>query len=329
MGAEGTGPSVNPVFPMFVGSGRSGTTLFRNIFDAHPDLAMTHEAHFVLPMALQRRRLITPSGFDSGRFLTRLYANPNFVRQGLPEPVVRAALEAGAPVTFADAVRIVFATYAAERGKRRYGDKTPGYVTHLGLLGELFPEARFVHIIRDGRDVAMAYLDRAEWGPSTMADAALYWRSRVGRGRSAGRRLGPSRYREVRYEDLVDDPEAVTRELCAFLDLDFRPQMLEFHRRGEDFAASTPHPEAFRGLSQPVTKGMRDWRLQMTPSDVALVEAIAGDLLADLGYDVTGTGGGGRLRATALVANAAWQVKRGAARLQPDVRRLRRRLRSS
>lgn len=326
MGAEGTASALNPVFPMFVGSGRSGTTLFRNIFDSHPDLAMTHEAHFVLPMALQRRRLETASGIDIERFVARLYANPNFVRQGLEEPAVRAALDAASPATFADAVRTVFAAYAAQHGKRLYGDKTPGYVTHMGLLGELFPEARFVHIIRDGRDVAMAYLDREEWGPSTMADAALYWRSRVGRGRDAGRRLGPDRYREVRYEDMVDDPEAVTRELCEFLGLDFHPVMLEFHRRGTEFAAGTPHPDAFRGLAQPVTKGMRDWRTQMAPDDVALVEAIAGDLLSDLGYDVTGTAAGARLRAKATAAAAGWQAKRLAARLQPVLRKARKRL---
>lgn len=317
---------MNEVFPIFVGSGRSGTTLFRNIFDSHPELAMTHEAHFVLPMALERRRLETSSGVDAERFVARLYANSNFVRQGLPEPAVRAALNAAAPATFADAVRAVFATYAAQRGKRLYGDKTPGYVTHLRLLGGLFPEARFVHIIRDGRDVAMAYLDRDEWGPSTMADAALYWKSRVGRGREAGRQLGPARYHEVRYEDMVDVPETVTRELCTFLGLDFHPEMLEFHRRGEEFAAATPHPEAFRGLAQPITKGMRDWRTQMAPDDVALVEAIAGDLLSDLGYDVTGTAGRRRLRAKALAAGGAWQVKRVAARLPPMLRRVRERL---
>jgi len=316
-----------PVFPMFVGSGRSGTTLFRNIFDSHPDLAMTHEAHFVLPMALRKRRYERHGGLDVERFVTDLYANSNFVRQGLDEAAVRAGLAATAPATFADAVRTVFAAYATAHGKPCYGDKTPGYVTHLGLLGVLFPEARFVHIIRDGRDVAMAYLDRSEWGPSTMADAALYWRSRVSRGRATGRQLGAARYREVRYEDLVDDPEAVTRSLCRFLDLGFEPAMLEFHQRGRDFAAATPHPDAFRGLAQPVTKGMRNWRTQMAPDDVALVETIAGDLLADLGYEVTGAGEGFGGRIAVMGAEVAWTGKRLTSRLQPLIRRVRRRQR--
>ena len=283
---------------------------------------MAHEAHFVLALALKRKRY-EREGFDSEAFVADLCANPNFMRQGLSADAVAGALETANPSAFTDAVRAVFAEYAAQHGKSRYGDKTPGYVTHIGLLGELFPETRFVHIIRDARDVAMAYLDRDEWGPSTLADAALYWRSRVGRGRAAGRLLGASRYREVRYEEMVDDPEKTTRALCTFLDLEFHPAMLEFHRRGEDFASTTRHPDAFRGLAQPITKGMRDWRTQMAPDDIALVEAITGDLLAELGYEVTGTGAGVRLSASVAVARASWQAKRLGARLRPTIRKVR------
>ena len=314
---------MNSVFPLFVGSGRSGTTLFRNVFDSHSQLAMAHEAHFVLPMTQRSGRYERPERFDVDVFMADLYANSNFVRQGLDESAVRAAVEAATPTNVADAVRAVFGLYATDHGKPLYGDKTPGYVTHLELLAEEFSEARFVHVIRDGRDVAMAYLDREEWGPSTMADAALYWKSRVGRGRAAGKVLGADRYREARYEDMVEDPEAVTRDLCGFLGLEYEPDMLEFHRRGDQFAAGTAHPDAFKGLSKPITKGMRDWRTQMDPSDVALVEAIAGDLLADLGYDVTGTNAGGAVRTKVAIATMSWQFKRAGSRLSPLKRRIR------
>ncbi len=111
----------------------------------------------------------------------------------------------------------------------------------------------------------MAYLDRDEWGPSTLAETALYWRSRVGRGRRAGAALGPQRYREVRYEDMVEDPEGTTRVLCDFVGIDFRPEMLDYHQRGAAFIASSATPEAFSGLAKPITRGMRDWRTQMDP----------------------------------------------------------------
>lgn len=305
------------VFPMFVGSGRSGTTLFRNVFDSHSQLAMSHEAHFIAPLARRRKVYETAYGFDVDALVADLYDDSNFVRQGLDAADLRSALEDELPATYADAVRVVYSLYAALHGKELYGDKTPGYVIQLDLLGEVFPEAKFVHIVRDGRDVAMAYLDRDEWGPSTMADAAHYWRSRVGRGRSSGEKLGPDRYREVRYEDMVDDPEGTTRSLCSFLGLGFESAMLDFHNKGSEFAASTPHPAAFENLSKPITKGMRDWRRQMSADDVALFEAIAGDVLAGTGYELTGASMSPALRGKVAYAAVAWQGKRLGSRVAP------------
>lgn len=314
------------VFPFFVGSGRSGTTLFRNVFDAHPKLAVMHEGHFIGAMARMRRRYESSEGVEIGVFMRDLFNNDNFRRQGLTRPAVEEALAAKAPQRLSDAIRTVLEAYAAAHDKPYYGDKTPGYVAQISELAAMFPDAKFVHIIRDGRDVGMSYLERDEWGPATMAEAALYWRSRVGRGRKAGSALGAGRYREVRYEDMVEDPEGTVMGLCRFLGLEYDMAMMEYHHRGREFAASTKHPEAFSGLAKPVTKGMRDWRTEMDPDDVALFETIAGDLLAELGYDVTGIGGDGKLRTQALAAQARWQAKRTAARVTPVVRRLRRKL---
>ncbi|MGI8823935.1 MAG: sulfotransferase family protein [Acidimicrobiia bacterium] len=304
-------------FAFFVGSGRSGTTLYRNIFDSHTELAITHEAHFVAPMVRQRKRYEGSGRFAVDTFVEDLYADPNFRRQGLDRPAVAAALAGAAPRTVPDAVRAVFAAYAAEHDKTRYGDKTPGYVTGIRLLAGAFPESRFVHIIRDGRDVALGYLDREEWGPSTLPDAAFYWASRVGRGRAAGRRLGPGRYLESRYEDLVADPEGVTRRLCDFLDLGYEEQMLRYHEQGARFIAGTKDPQAFGGLAQPITKGMRDWRNEMAPADVIRFEAIAGDLLGELGYELTGVPASPSVRLEVAKARLGWERQRLLSRIEP------------
>jgi hypothetical protein len=272
-------------FPLIVGSGRSGTTLLRNILDAHPDLAVAHEAHFLAPLARHRRAYGKAGGFDGEAFVTDLYLDPNFRRLGLGEVEARSALRSAFPADYAAAARAILAAYAASRGKSRFGDKTPGYVKHMALLADIFPEARFIHIIRDGRDVALAYLDRSEWGPTTVGEAALYWRSRVEKGREAGRLLGPRRYREILYEDLVDDPEGTVRDLCDFIELEYHPGMLAYHERGRDFVTSTATPEAFTGLTLPVTKGLRDWRSQMSPEDQWLFDVLAGNLLDTLGYE--------------------------------------------
>ena len=307
------------VFPIFVGSGRSGTTLLRTIFDSHPDLAMAHEPQFVGTVARKEKQL-NAGGFQVGRFVDTIYGNPNFRRMGLERPAVEAALAADPPSGLAEAVRAVFSLWAAAQDKPRYGDKTPGYIIQIPELARLFPEARFVNVIRDGRNVALSYIERP-WGPSTLAEGALYWRSRVSRGRSAGLALGPSRYTEVRYEDLVADTETEVRRICEFLDLSWQPAMLRYHEKADEFVASSHEPEAFRNVARPPTTGTRDWSEAMTDRDIAIFEAIAGDLLRDLGYETRGTHPtlGARFRAT--IERGKWAAKRGKTLLPARLRR--------
>jgi hypothetical protein len=236
--------------------------------------------------------------FDPQAFAADLEANVRFRGWGIPVPDVSGA------GSFADAVREVFAAYAAAHGLERYGDKTPPFVQHMDLLGRQFPEARFVHLIRDGRDVARSLVETS-FGPNGLARAAERWSRRVTRGRASGSRLGPARYLEVRYEALVADPAAALREICAFVDVDYRDEML--HPEEGDTQVPTAERAHHANLEQPVTAGLRDWRRDMPDDDVALVEAVAGERLSDLGYErrfprVPATA---RVRAAASMARAA------------------------
>ncbi len=104
-------------------------------------------------------------------------------------------------------------------------------------------------------------------------------------GRDAGARLGPERYREVRYEDLVREPERVLVELCAFVELPYDARMLRYHEQADRLVPSLSHNEHHQNLHRPPTVGLRDWRSQMSPADAAVFESLAGDLLDELGYE--------------------------------------------
>jgi hypothetical protein len=155
----------------------------------------------------------------------------------------------------------------------------------IDRLAETFPEGRFVHIIRDGRDVALSLMDR-RFGVGHIVEAARYWRRRVTLARASGRRIGPMRYREVQYEALLENPEGTVRELCDFIALPFDPVMLTYYDRDQLFDA---RPGDARSVSEkfhlPPTKGLRDWRSQMPKRDLVLFEVAAGDLLDELGYE--------------------------------------------
>src|SRR4051794_27483455 len=152
-----------PPFPFIVGCGRSGTTLVRALLDAHPDLAFPDESFFPVWMGRQRARYETGGGVATEAFTAELLDHKWFRHWGLDAALVRAELQRGKPATFADAVRIAYACYASAKGKPRYGDKTPIFVLHIPMLAELFPEAVFVHVVRDGRDVALSRI-AASWG---------------------------------------------------------------------------------------------------------------------------------------------------------------------
>jgi hypothetical protein len=296
-------------FPFFVGCGRSGTTLVRALVDGHPALAVPPESHFVVALA-------PPAGatFDPGAFVDALAASDRFALWEMDrDAVARAVADAGA-ATYPDAVRAVFAAWAAGRGKPRYADKTPGYVVHIPALAALFPEATFVHVVRDGRDVAASFVELG-WAAGP-AEAALHWRLRVRRGRRAGWALGPGRYHELRYEDLVADPEATLRRLCIAIDLPFDAAMLDHRPRAAEVARSTSHPDYHRHLDAPVTADLRDWRRDLPDADVVRIESVAGDALRELGYPPSGLRPRGRERADAAAARSRWELHRVTARLR-------------
>jgi glycosyltransferase involved in cell wall biosynthesis len=271
-------------FPFVVGCPRSGTTLLRAMLDSHSQLAIPPESYFIHdlyarygPRPLRRFSL---SGFQAA-----LLAHERFPQWGLREADVETAFAAQRPRSYADALRVVYSVYADANGKARYGDKTPAYVLQLRTLAALFPEARFVHIIRDGRDVALSLFDIERWGPSQIPGAAHYWVRHVSAGREAGAAIGEQRYREVSYERMVDEPEDVLRELCAFLDLEYESAMLDYPDRAVQIQSGNFQPEIHRGLELSPTAGLRSWPDQMSAEDQEAFVAIAGPLLRDLGYD--------------------------------------------
>ena len=283
-----------------LGVSRSGTTLLKAMLDSHSQLAIPSESYFI--PQLWHRHGAQPSReafVDDLRRLAKIRewgVDPEDVRRRLPERP-----------SFSEAVQTIYRIYAEARGKPRFGDKTPLYMQHLDVLARAFPRARYVHIVRDGRDAALSLLAmtrRPRFNPARprgVGDFACAWEREVRSARRFGR---DHPYLELRYEDLVAEPEARLREVCAFLELDYEPGMLEYHRR-EDPALHADHPR----LAQPPVRDARSWRREMSPRDGELFEAIAGDLLAELGYERAHPRPGRRARAAAerlAYAARAW-----------------------
>jgi Sulfotransferase family len=310
-----------PPFLFVVGCGRSGTTVLRTLLDSNPELAVAHEGRFLVPLGLRRARYERPEGFDGERFVDDMARDAAVgTNLGFDEDELRTLVAERPVVDFADAARRVFARYASRQGKPRYGDKMPGYVLRIPLLAVMFPEARFVHIIRDGRDVALSSI-AIDGNAKDPVELAINWTTRVGAGREAGRDLGPGRYREVRYEALVADPEPVVSELCDFLDLDFEPAMLRFFERADGVPAKVQVNPRHARLAEPLSQGRRSWRTEMPSDDLERFEAVAGDRLAELGYERGVARPSYSARLDAARGRLRWHADRVRTRLPGKLRR--------
>lgn len=278
--------------PFLIAMPRSGTTLLRLMLDAHPELAIPPETDFV-PRVLG-------TGASAESFLRAVVDHWRWPDLGLDEEELALRLARVDPFTVAEALRTVYGAYAEQFGKRRFGDKSPSHRWHMTAVAELLPEVRFVHVIRDGRDVALSIVP-VWFGPDTIERAAMRWREDVIRTRETGASL--PHYAEVRFEDLVLRPEATLTGLCEYLDLPWRAEMLEYHEgaaerlseirsdaRGADGSVLASGEERRAMFSLATRPPQQDrvgrWRREMSAADRRRVESVAGELLAELGYDL-------------------------------------------
>jgi len=289
-----------PPMPIIVGSPRSGTTLLRMMLDAHSAIAIPPETGFLLV-----GRDWTASGDELRELFVRAVTSyppdaPAWNDFHLSADEFRSRLLDIKPFNLAGGFRLFYQLYAERFHKPRWGDKTPIYCRHIEYLDGLLPEARFIHLVRDGRDVTVS-LRRQWFSPGHDIEAhAQYWRENVTDARAQGRRC--RHYLEVRYESLIQEPERELRAICAFVEVDFESAMLRYferaasrldehlerrradgsllvtrERRIEQQIATTQPPDLAR---------VGAWKAALTAEESRAFEAVAGDVLREFGYPV-------------------------------------------
>jgi hypothetical protein len=278
--------NVRPIF--VIGAPRSGTTLFQYMLRSHPRISMpTGESHFFVPMFRDESRFGDLTRVENVRsMLASIYSHPKRAEffdtdlHGIDFDIDRLATESitEGRSTMQAVFAGIFEKNAAGEGKARWGDKTPYYVLHMPLLLERFPGAQFIHLIRDGRDVALSLLNRRhDFGVYNVYTAAKHWQIYVERGQQDGIALGEQHYHEVRYEDLLADPAAAMRRVCAFLGEEYSDSLIDFRKSGE--AGKTPL------LQKPIQGSNKEkWRTKMSTRQLAIFEGAVSKTLTRNGY---------------------------------------------
>ena len=218
--------AAQPPAPFVVGVGRSGTTLLRLMLDAHPALTIPPETHFApeLISAAGKRRA------KPERLAEIVVSQRQWGDFGLDATELRRRFEALDPLDAGAALRAFYGLYAERAGKPRWGDKTPIYVEHMREIGAALPEARFIHLIRDGRDVALSRIRRALDEPPPAARVAENWRRRILRLAKQARAARPLSRASLRGPG-VRYRAAALRRVCDLIDLDYDAAMLDYHER--------------------------------------------------------------------------------------------------
>jgi hypothetical protein len=201
-----------------------------------------------------------------------------------------------------DFLRIVMEEIAQKQGVQRWADCTPEHLLYMEEIKRQIPDALFIHIIRDGRDVALSYLQQGWSHPlpwdrkEQLAVAGLYWKWIVQKGQETGKRLGKD-YQEVGFEDLVTHPEETLSRLGAFIDHD-----LDYGTIQRAGIGSVSEPNSSFGAEAGEFNPVGRWKTRMTARELAEFEALVGDRLRQLGYPLGSPRDGMKFRALRLRA---------------------------
>ena len=283
--------------PFFiVGLGRSGTTLLRLMLHNHPHIAIPYESHFITKYYQHLDEYGDLNEHANLRQLLADILDEELIQKWDHQFATDRLLEKLEQNSLAGVISAIYQDYAESRGKRRWGDKSD-YLDRMHIINQIFPTAQFIHIIRDGRDVANSVL-KMPWGPSDLIQAAEWWHEHIRLGRCMGSILGPQRYLEVKYEDLVDDPEQQLTRICDFIGEPYSPEMLNYHQHSESAIPDDRKFQHYNAGKAPVKGRTFAWRKEMSPTLVEIFNNYAWRSLQELGYDCPASTAG-RLSITA------------------------------
>lgn len=273
--------------PFFiVGCPRSGTTLLQTLLDAHPHIAIPPESHlFVRFTAMMQCEALFETENGEKTFVKALLRDgwiKLFQLQIEPDEFLNRL--GGPKRTPREMIFLLFRLYAEKQGKLRWGEKTPAHVFYLAQIKKLFPEAKIIHLVRDGRDVVESH-QRTFVGPKSIDRIAKRWKNSIVAFCRFKETCQPSDYIEVQYEDLVSQPEDIVNQVLTFLGeepmpLDYRlpdTRLKSFYLKNHFIHSS---------LSEMIAASkVGIYKKKLRQREIDIFESIAGECLSLYGYE--------------------------------------------
>lgn len=278
-----------PIF--IVGANRSGTTLLRLILNAHPRLAIPEELDFFNPWIAGHWHDVAP---NREAFCDRVHG---YLHTKLPseafedvdlDTLEAAVVEQASTYDWRALYGGMLQWWAHRHGKSRWGEKTPGNLFYVDTLRAMFPDARFIHLVRDPRPGVQSMQNTSFFGNDVIINA-LNRRKYLREGLRRDATMPPDCWTRVRYEDLLTATEDTMQALCRFLGEQFTPSMLTYYEDAEQYMGTAAAQSFNRAARRPIDPTRAHaWRDSLPPSDAALIETLCGPEMEALGYSLDG-----------------------------------------
>lgn len=278
-------------FFFILGRPRSGTTLLRTLFDAHPNAAVPLECAFIVNMAHKYGQVTKWDKQNLLEYFADLQTHIKFDTWNMDlEKLKNALLECEGDFSFQELCKVVYLEYKSVFPKEEIlliGDKNPVYATYTNKLLELFPEAKFIHLVRDPRDNIISLKNVDFEGPFS-ALLAYRWRHSAAKLFRIKKKF-PEKFYTIRYEDLAREPQKYYAEMCNYLSLPYHNEVFDFYKKQDEALKQFNNEKVMKyhkSLLSPINVSKIDlWKTQLPEMDIRIAEYVCGKWTKIYGYE--------------------------------------------
>lgn len=279
-----------------IGNPRSGTTLLRLMLNRHSKMSVPPEAGFLVWL-YDAYKDFNYNETNVDHFLELLSKTTKIEHWNLDFNVLRKFIVSEKPENFSeliDCVYTYYSTYNLSKSVEIYGDKNNFYLNKIDLLSKLYPNAKFIHIIRDGRSVAVSYKDlnkkkmTSEYAPNLPGEIEMIakeWTDNIMMINTSFKKLDSDKHYTLRFEDLISNPEESLQDICAFLDIKYDIEMLNYFQTTENEGLEPGDFLQWKSKNKMPLQEEEIYKYKkLSQSELDLFEYLANDILAQYKY---------------------------------------------
>lgn len=267
-----------------VGAQRSGTTLLRLILNAHSQIAIPRDCPFLLPFLKKKYLNHFISGSSLKTFCDYISSIDEYQRTYVDGHYNEffSQFYHREKMSLREMIDGVFSGFCHSEGKSIWGSKTPTFFRKVDIFFTLFPDAKFIHIIRDGRDVFDS-LRKMNPLHNNVTLAALNWKYKLFRIEKSFKKIPVNNKITIRYEDLLIKTEETIKSICTVLGIEYEASMLDFHISSYK-NTSLRHSKL---IFKPIKKDNKEkWKNNLTSQEIRVFNLLAGNYLKRYNYEV-------------------------------------------